>query len=789
MIAMVLNHLWQSTLFAGGAGLIALALHRNGAHVRFWLWFAASLKFLVPFAALAALSAYLLPPVVAPVPVPAVRLIEPLAKPFSAPAMVPIVVQITPTTEPSRPGAPERASTPVDPTALARPAAPARHPVRVDLETVLLGLWFAGFTTLASRWFLRWSHMRVLVQQAQDVAVAAPIAVKFSRSRLEPGLVGILDPIILLPQGIEKQLSPAELKAVLAHELCHWRRHDNLLAAIHMLVEALFWFFPLVWWLGARLNTERERACDESVLADGNDPELYAEGILKVCRAYLQSPLICVAGISGAGLKKRIQTIMENRLIHELNAARKLALSAAAALALALPLALGLLTTPVMQAKAAQILSPVQSVAAQMPPAAPVDFPTPSKAATDPVAPLVPQAAAAKNTAPDRNSGDTLTRQNTVQAETSSPPLPDLAATQPLSNAPPAVVAANDQPAAANPAQAANTATCAAPTLLNSLPMEPTPGGDTMTVATSFDGKPHRLLIGISDTPTQLWSTPAQKLHLPIRMGRRTMDGAGRISEEVSRLQDFTLGSMRTGNFDIQIGQDPDFANAGSDGILGTDMMMLYDIDLDFAHRLMNYFTPEQCSRAGLYWSPGTTTAVAMKTYANVVYVPVTLDGHTLVAVLDTSASRTFLNPRTASQLFGLEAGGLQPGTVTEGGSRIKAGLHRFSGLTLGGMSFSNPELAVPFDVLFQSYNDSHISRTARNTFHLSEILPDIVIGMDVLKQTHLYLSFQSGQVYVSPASDGQALKQTAPMEISWFNVWRYGYDSYYNFRHPLIKF
>jgi len=272
-------------------------------------------------------------------------------------------------------------------------------------------------------------------------------------------------------------------------------------------------------------------------------------------------------------------------------------------------------------------------------------------------------------------------------------------------------------------------------------------------------------------------------------MGRRTMDGAGRISEEVSRLQDFTLGSMRTGNFDIQIGQDPDFANAGSDGILGTDMMMLYDIDLDFAHRLMNYFTPEQCSRAGLYWSPGTTTAVAMKTYANVVYVPVTLDGHTLVAVLDTSASRTFLNPRTASQLFGLEAVGLQPGTVTEGGSRIKAGLHRFSGLTLGGMSFSNPELAVPFDVLFQSYNDSHISRTARNTFHLSEILPDIVIGMDVLKQTHLYLSFQSGQVYVSPASDGQALKQTAPMEISWFNVWRYGYDSYYNFRHPLIKF
>ena len=62
MIAMMLNHLWQSSLCAGGAGLIALALHRNGANVRFWLWFAASIKFLVPFAVLTALGAYFLTP-------------------------------------------------------------------------------------------------------------------------------------------------------------------------------------------------------------------------------------------------------------------------------------------------------------------------------------------------------------------------------------------------------------------------------------------------------------------------------------------------------------------------------------------------------------------------------------------------------------------------------------------------------------------------------------------------------------------------------------------------------
>jgi hypothetical protein len=171
--------------------------------------------------------------------------------------------------------------------------------------------------------------------------------------------------VIVLPQDVENQLSTVELNAILAHELCHWRRRDNLLAAIHMLVEALFWFFPLVWWLGARLNAERERACDEAVLAAGNDPTTYAEGILKVCRAYLQSPLACVAGVSGAGLKQRIEVIMENKLALQLNGARKFMLSISAAAALAIPLALGLAASPIIQQQAQAEPAPSPNLNAQ----------------------------------------------------------------------------------------------------------------------------------------------------------------------------------------------------------------------------------------------------------------------------------------------------------------------------------------------------------------------------------------------------------------------------------------
>jgi hypothetical protein len=170
------------------------------------------------------------------------------------------------------------------------------------------------------------------------------------------------------------------------------------------------------------------------------------------------------------------------------------------------------------------------------------------------------------------------------------------------------------------------------------------------------------------------------------------------------------------------------------------------------------------------------------------VYVPVTLDGHTIVAVLDTTADKTFLNPRTAKDLFGLRAESLEPGTVTDSGALLRAGLHDFSALEFAGLRFRNPRFAIPVDVMTQNTNEFHAAKTARNTYRLSEFLPDMVIGMDVLKQTHLYIAFQDQRIYVSAAGDGRALKPE-PLKASWFNVWRFGYDTYLPYRRPFLQF
>jgi uncharacterized protein (TIGR03435 family) len=172
-----------------------------------------------------------------------------------------------------------------------------------------------------------------------------------SPTLLEPGVFGIHNPVLLLPKGIEDRLSPAQLQAILAHELCHIRRRDNLTAAIHMAVEAVFWFHPLAWFIGARLVEERERACDEEVLRAGNEAQTYAEGILQICKFYLESPVACMSGVTGADLKKRIADITTQPVAHNLGLGRKLLLAAAGLAAVAGPVAIGLVNAPQSRAQ------------------------------------------------------------------------------------------------------------------------------------------------------------------------------------------------------------------------------------------------------------------------------------------------------------------------------------------------------------------------------------------------------------------------------------------------------
>jgi beta-lactamase regulating signal transducer with metallopeptidase domain len=100
------------------------------------------------------------------------------------------------------------------------------------------------------------------------------IPVRFARTRHAPAVAGVLRPHISLPQGIERLLSEPELDAVLMHEVTHARRRDNLLRLLHELVLCGLWFHPLVWLTRSRLALYRELSCDEPVIRSARGREL-----------------------------------------------------------------------------------------------------------------------------------------------------------------------------------------------------------------------------------------------------------------------------------------------------------------------------------------------------------------------------------------------------------------------------------------------------------------------------------------------------------------------------------
>jgi uncharacterized protein (TIGR03435 family) len=309
------NHLWQSTLCVAVAWLLTLSLRKNHAAARYWVWMAASAKFLIPFSLLVSAGGHLGWRTVPAIVQPQFSLaMEEISQPFAAPAPMP----------------------------LPRVGAPVVNPA----PATLFGVWLCGIAIGVVFWVRRWRRIQSIRRTATPLDLNLPIRVMSASGRLEPGVVGIFRPALLLPEDILGRLTPAQLEAILAHELRHVQRRDNLTAAIHMLVETIFWFHPATWWIRARLIEERERACDEEVVQMGREPQVYAESILKVCEFYVASPDHCVSGMTGAGLKRRIEDIMMNRHVRNLGFREKFLLSAAALAAIGAPIFVGVMTAP-----------------------------------------------------------------------------------------------------------------------------------------------------------------------------------------------------------------------------------------------------------------------------------------------------------------------------------------------------------------------------------------------------------------------------------------------------------
>jgi beta-lactamase regulating signal transducer with metallopeptidase domain len=94
-----------------------------------------------------------------------------------------------------------------------------------------------------------------------------------------PMVVGCLKPVILLPAGVVTGLPMQQIETILVHELVHIYRRDYLINIFQSLMEVLFFFNPVIWWISRSIRIERENICDDMTLAYCGDSLTYAKAL------------------------------------------------------------------------------------------------------------------------------------------------------------------------------------------------------------------------------------------------------------------------------------------------------------------------------------------------------------------------------------------------------------------------------------------------------------------------------------------------------------------------------
>lgn len=200
-----------------------------------------------------------------------------------------------------------------------------------ELEThipLLVNIWIVGallflfrlgnnFSTLSNLRKSAKTHLpkdlvRFTIRQKIKLGISQKIAVLSSHLVQSPITFGNLKPVILIPTSLIFQLTPAQLEAIITHELAHVRRHDYLLNIIQSVLEMIFFYHPCFWWINTYVREQRENACDDLAVKMGIDPKDLAQGLAEVLNhAHESTPdMAMAAGAKNYPTLNRIKRIL-----------------------------------------------------------------------------------------------------------------------------------------------------------------------------------------------------------------------------------------------------------------------------------------------------------------------------------------------------------------------------------------------------------------------------------------------------------------------------------------------
>jgi|GEM_PF-2276030 len=255
-----------------------------------------------------------------------VRVVLPTAAPLTPPAPSPLAIEFNESTRPAQAPADPMPENP--PVVGAIPSAGSALTLNDALligwatGTVGLGVWLTANWLLLARRIRRTSELSggPLAEQfatvKQRIGLRRPVKLRVTSESLGPAALGWWRGTVLVPDRVLEQSASAELDAIFAHELVHLRRFDPLVGSLQLAVQFVWWWHPAVWWANRQVRVERERSCDEAVLAQVDvRPTDYARLLVELLRSR-RSPVPAVfwSGMrSSSATAARVRHVLETK--------------------------------------------------------------------------------------------------------------------------------------------------------------------------------------------------------------------------------------------------------------------------------------------------------------------------------------------------------------------------------------------------------------------------------------------------------------------------------------------
>ncbi len=248
---------------------------------------------------------------------------------------------------------------------------------RADFWLLLAaGVWALGTLAAGTRVVLKRRSYREVMRRARPVAddyvlavarrwirdfrIRRPVRIITSDEFGSPFTCGSFRPVIFIPDAVLTHEQPDLMESVLAHELAHVARWDDLLLEIQLFISVLYFFNPVAWASARRMRDESERICDGMVLANGSIPAItYGRNILTVLKLGVASePSLIPALVSTKErMEMRLKSIKAGRSVRRANVLYSLPLAFVFGLFL-LPMATG--SVAKSNAVAARAVAPVE---------------------------------------------------------------------------------------------------------------------------------------------------------------------------------------------------------------------------------------------------------------------------------------------------------------------------------------------------------------------------------------------------------------------------------------------